>query len=168
MKKPKKFDRSSVTAAAFEHLRFDPSAGSTVFEPEGLGYGFWAGGHKVFFDELTNQFVMFHRLRSPLEFGRGGWCGISVGDDGIHFETIWQARKEHFAATSIEVGQVIRTPRGTWRLYISYELAGSRMWRVDVLEADRIENLTTQSRRTVLQPTDYGVGSLKDPRGLST
>ena len=161
MRTTKKFPE--ITVETFEKFRFDPSSGTTIAEPEGIGYGYWAGGHKVYFDEESNRFVLFHRLRTPLELGRGGWCGISVSDDGIRFEKVWEATKEQFAASSIEVGQVIRTPTGNWRLYISYELAGARMWRVDVLEAERIEDLATQSRRTVLQPSDYGVGSIKDP-----
>ncbi|MFQ5380345.1 MAG: hypothetical protein ACE5EF_01805 [Dehalococcoidia bacterium] len=146
-----------------EKLRFDPVAGTVVRTPEGEGYGFWAGGHKVFFDDQTGQFVMFYRLRSPLEAGRGARCAIATSDDGIEFRDVWTATKEQFAANSIEVGHCVRdTKSGEWRLYVSYELRGGP-WRVDLIRAPTIAALDVQSRRTVLQPFDYGLRSLKDP-----
>jgi hypothetical protein len=30
--------------------KFDPEKGQTVFEPEGAGHGYWAGGHSVILD----------------------------------------------------------------------------------------------------------------------
>ena len=72
MNERKKADKPTPSVETFEKFRFDPSAGRTIFEPEGGGYGYWAGGHKVYFDEVSKQFVLFDRLRTPLERGRGG------------------------------------------------------------------------------------------------
>ena len=147
-----------------DRLRFDPSDGAVVREPLGTGYGFWAGGAKVSFDEETGKFVLFYRQRAPLEKGRGGFCAIAVSDDGVDFDDVWTATKEQLAATSIEVGHCLRDPSGEWRLYISYELARANAhWRIDVIRGRTIEGLDTQGRRTVLEAFVYGLRSVKDP-----
>lgn len=147
----------------FDFLKFDPTEGHVVRRAPGTGYGYWVGGHKVFYDAETNQVVLFYRERTPLEKDRGGKCAIAVSDDGFDFRDVWSATKAQFAASSIEVGHCIRDMEGRWRLYISYEVAGSGYWRVDLIEADSISNLSAQSRRTVLQPSSFGMRSLKDP-----
>ena len=147
----------------FDDLWFDPEMGQIVREPAGNGYGYWVGGHKAFYDQVSEQFVIFYRERSPLETGRGSRCAIAVGKDGVTFEEVWAANKEAFAASSIEVGHPVRSPDGDWRLYISYEVAGARYWRIDMLKGESLESLDVQGRRTVFQPTDFGLGSLKDP-----
>ena len=147
----------------FDHLRFDPSDGTVIREPTGSGYGYWVGGHKVSYDAASGQYAIFYRERSPLEQGRGGRCAVAVGTDGIHFEDVWTATKADFAASSIEVAHPIRSPEGDWRLYVSYEVEGARYWRIDLLRGATLDSLDTQGRRTVLQPTSYGLFSLKDP-----
>ena len=128
----------------FDDLLFDPEMGHVVREPTGTGYGYWVGGHKVFYDQASKQFVIFYRERTPLETGRGGRCAVAVGSDGITFEEVWTADKEAFAASSIEVGNPIRSPDGDWRLYISYEVAGARYWRIDLVRGNSLENLNVQ------------------------
>lgn len=157
-------DKSPLPATIdIDRLRFDPTDGTVVREPQGTGYGFWAGGAKVSFDEVSGDFVLFYRQRSPLEKGRGGRCAIALSDDGTTFSDVWSATKEEFASSSIEVGHCLRDPSGEWRLYISYELAQAPLWRIDVIRGPSIEALQSQSRRTVLWPLDYGLRSLKDP-----
>ncbi len=143
-------------------LRFDPEAGTVIRTPPGSGYGYWAGGHKVWFDPADGTFVLFYRERSPLERGRGARCAVAVGDDGIEFTDVWTADKTGFAASSIEVGHAVRYG-DEWRLYISYELAGTSTWRIDVLRGSALGRLDTQGRRTVLSPGDYGLAWIKDP-----
>ena len=154
---------SLPAASRFDDLRFDPEAGDVVREPPGTGYGFWAGGHKVFYDPAAAQFVLFYRERTPLELGRGGRCAVAVSDDGVVFEDVWSADKAEFAASSIEVGHCVRDPSGEWRLYVSYEVASAGYWRIDVVRGETLESLDTQGRRTVLQPQTFGFRSLKDP-----
>ncbi|MDH3640551.1 MAG: hypothetical protein OES38_00515 [Gammaproteobacteria bacterium] len=147
----------------FDELKFDPEQGTVIRDPEGSGYGHWAGGHKVFFDAVDNLFVLFYRERSPLEHGRGGRCAVATSQDGVKFEDVWSADKSEFAASSIEVGHCVRDPDGEWRLYVSYEVAGAGYWRIDMLRGSTPAELDTQGRRTVLMPFDYGMRSLKDP-----
>lgn len=147
----------------FDHLRFDPTQGIVIRDPPGQGYGYWAGGHKVSFDELSNQFVLFYRVRTPLEKGRGGRCALATSPDGIEFTDVWSATKEEFAASSIEVGHCLRGLDGRWKFYISYEVEAARYWRVDLLEGDELDLIQAQSRRTVIQPQAFAQRSLKDP-----
>lgn len=143
-----------------DRLRFDPSAGTVIREPLGTGYGFWAGGHKVFWD--GERFALFYRLRSPLEQDRGVVARVALSSDGEHFEDAWEVTKDELAASSIEVGHCVRAGDG-WRLYISYEISGTGLWRIDVMEGADPADFDAQSRRTVLDPRDYGLAWIKDP-----
>jgi hypothetical protein len=144
---------------------FDPETGTTVFEPEGAGYGYWVGGHNAVFDPPTGKFYLFHRLRRPLGKGRGGLCRIAESTDGVKFKPIWQADKQQFDAESVEVASLIRDPQtNRWRLYVSFQPTGHPGWRIDLVEADQIENLDAWHHRTVMQAGDYGLGSIKDPK----
>lgn len=141
-------------------FEFDPSDGTVIRTPPGRGYGFWVGGHKV--SHHDGAFAIFYRERAPLEYGRGGACGIAVSDDGITFREVWRCTKDDLNASSIEVGHPVPTGDG-WRLYVSYEIAGTSTWRIDVIEAPTLESLNPQHRRTVLSPGDYGLDWIKDP-----
>ena len=144
--------------------KFDPEKGETVVEPEGKGYGYWAGGHSVIFDADEKKFYLYYRVRYPLGKGRGAKCRIAESSDGVVFTDIWEATKEQLDAASIEVGSLIKDPNtGKWRLYISYQVP-SGPWRVDLIEADHPRNFDAWHHRTVMQPSDYGLLSVKDPR----
>lgn len=144
-----------------ETLRFDPDAGTVVRSAPGEGYGNWVGG-KVWWEESTDQFVLFFRERRPLELGRAGRCGVAVSRDGISFEEVWSATKEEFAANSIEEGHCVRSG-DEWLLYVSYEIQGTSTWRIDLLVSGELGGFDPQSRRTVLAPGDYGLPWIKDP-----
>ncbi len=144
--------------------KFDPEKGATVREPEGKGYGYWVGGHSVIYDPELKKFFLYYRVRLPLGKGRGGKCRIAESSDGVEFKDIWEATKEQFNAESIEVGSLIRDPEsGIWRLYISYQELGGP-WRVDLIEADHPKNFDPWHHRTVMQPEEYGLTSVKDPK----
>jgi hypothetical protein len=144
--------------------RFDPEQGTTVFEPEGQGYGYWAGGHNIVFDPAEGKLYLYYRLRQPLGKGRGGKCRIAESTDGVAFHDIWEATKEQLDAESIEVASLIQDPdSGKWRLYISYQCHNGP-WRVDLIEADQPAHLDAWHHRTVMQPEDYGLHFVKDPR----
>jgi hypothetical protein len=144
-------------------LRFDPTVGTVIRTPLGTGYGHWVGGHKVFYDNTSKTFAMFYRIRTPLEQGRGGSCAVAVSTDGIHFDDVWTATKDELASNSIETGHPVRDHSGEWRLYISYEFAPTREWRIDVIRGPELAQLDTQGRRTVLAPGDFGLPWIKDP-----
>lgn len=150
-----------MTVSIADRLRFDPATGTVIRTPPGSGYGYWVGGHKV--THQDGRFVLFCRERRPLEFGRGGSCSVAISEDGIDFETVWTADKSAFDASSLEVGHVVRHREDEWRLYISYERAGTTTWRIDVLQAADPAEFVAQSRRTVLQPQHFGIGWIKDP-----
>ncbi len=144
-----------------EALTFDPSGSITVRTPPGDGYGNWVGG-KVAYDEKSELFTLFYRERRPLEHGRAGTCGIAVSSDGIEFTDVWTATKDDFSANSIEEGHCVRF-NDKWMVYVSYEVSGTSVWRIDLIEADQIEEFSAQSRRTVLSPGDFGLPWIKDP-----
>ena len=83
-------------------LDFDPSSSDVVREPDGLGYGNWVGG-KVSYDAARDIFVLFYRVRKPLEHGRAGLCGVAVSPDGYHFDDVWTATKEDFNEITDEI-----------------------------------------------------------------
>jgi len=143
--------------------RFDPDKGTTVFAPEGRGYGYWAGGQKVVFDPEKNKFYLYYRMRYPLGKGRGGKCCIAESDDGINFTNIWEATKDQLDAESMEVGSLIRDPNtGKWRLYISFQVRGGP-WHIDLIEADHPKHFDVWHHRTVMEAEDFGLASIKDP-----
>lgn len=130
-------------------------------EPPGPGYGNWVGG-KVSHDPASGLFALFYRSRKPLEHGRAGRCAVALSDDGVNFVDVWSAGKDEFDANSVEEGHCVRND-DEWRLYVSYEVAGTNQWRIDVIRASKPERFEVQSRRTVLHPGDYGLGWIKDP-----
>lgn len=143
---------------------FDPEQGQTVLEPAEKGYGHWVGGHDVVFDPQEGKFFLYYRVRQPLGKGRGGRCFVAESKDGVHFTPLWEATKDQLDANSIEVGSLIRDPAsGRWRLYISYDWTGGG-WRVDLIEADHPRNFNVWHHRTVMQPHEYGLRSIKDPK----
>ncbi len=150
-----------MTNDPMHKLHFDPSSGKVVREPPGPGYGNWVGG-KVSYDDASGQFALFYRSRRPLEQGRAGRCAVALSDDGVNFSDVWSATKEDLDANSVEEGHCVRDGDG-WKLYVSYEVAGTSTWRIDVLEASSPERFEAQSRRTVLHPGDFGLDWIKDP-----
>jgi hypothetical protein len=149
---------STETHSQFE---FNPADGVIIREPDGEGYGNWVGG-KVSYDEDSGRFALFYRVRRPLEAGRAGTCAVALSSDGIMFEDVWSATKGDLAANSIEEGHCVRDDTG-WRLYVSYEVVGTSLWRIDVMRAHDPSGFEAQSRRTVLWPADYGLDWIKDP-----
>ena len=145
----------------YRALAFDPSTSVTIKGPPGPGYGNWVGG-KVFYSAEHDLFTLFYRARRPLEQGRAGVCGVAVSTDGFDFEDVWTATKDDFNANSIEEGHAVWF-EDRWMIYVSYEIAGTSTWRIDVLEAERLEHLHAQGRRTVLNPSDFGLSWIKDP-----
>ena len=142
-------------------LAFDPSSSTIVKEPPGPGYGNWIGG-KVFYSEEHDLFTLFYRARRPLEQGRAGMCGVATSTDGFTFTDIWTATKDDFNANSIEEGHAVWFD-GKWRVYVSYEIRGTSTWRIDVIEAEHLDELDSQGRRTVLSPGEFGIPWIKDP-----
>jgi hypothetical protein len=85
-----------------------------------------------------------------------------VSSDGFTFEDVWRATKDDFNANSIEEGHAVWFG-GRWMVYVSYEVAGTATWRIDLIEGDDLADLDVQGRRTVLNPSDFGLPWIKDP-----
>jgi hypothetical protein len=69
--------------------------------------------------------------------------------------------KNAFGAESLERPALVRTPEGSWRVYVSCATPGTKHWRVDLLEAATVEDLATATPRTVLPGSD--TAAVKDP-----
>jgi len=130
-----------------------------VVEPPGCGAGNWAGAPSAVL--VDGEYHLAYRVRAPLGEGRGLATVVARSADGVHFETITEVTKDRFGAESLERPALVPLPGGRWRLYVSCATPGSKHWWVDVLEADRPEELATAPHRTVL-PGDRR-HAVKDP-----
>jgi hypothetical protein len=86
---------------------------------------------------------------------------VARSADGVHFETLLTIGKQEMSTESLERPALVRTPAGTWRLYLSCATAGTKHWRVEVLEADSPAAFDARQRRVIL-PGDAGT-AVKDP-----
>ena len=102
-----------------------------------------------------------YRLRRPVGEGRGYEIVIARSTDGERFESILTIGREQMDAESLERPALIRTPEGTWRLYLSCATYGTKHWRVELLEADDPAGFEAAGARVVL-PGDVRTG-VKDP-----
>jgi hypothetical protein len=141
---------------------FDPRDSVLVREPPSPGEGYWAGASTAQYDPVDRRFLLFYRLRQPRPV-RGGECRIAASQDGVAFEDIWSAGSADFESPSIEKCAVFRGLDGRFRLYVSYVDGETNRWRVDVLEADRPEELQPEARRPVFVADDIDAEGVKDP-----
>lgn len=141
---------------------FNPEEGRTVIEPLSSGVGWWSGACSALYDDATERFYIYYRLRKPRELGRGAICRVAASDDGINFTTIWEATREQFNSESIEKASLVKTPDNKWRLYISF-VGEDGKWRIEMMEADSPDAFEPSKRVKVLSPDDVGVEGVKDP-----
>ena len=123
------------------------------------GAGNWAGAASVVL--VDGVFWMAHRVRRPLDSGRGVSVVVSRSDDGVHFVPVASVERDAFGAASFERPVVLPVPGGGWRLYLSCATPGSKHWWIEALDAARPEDLAAGERHVVL-PGDDGWG-VKDP-----
>ena len=142
---------------------FDPDVGCTVVEPLKSGPGWWAGASSAVWAEDERCFYMYYRLRRPRDLGRGTDCRIARSRDGFDFKDVWAAKKGDFHAESVEKASLVRTPDGTYRLYLSYVNPDDGKWRISMMEAQRPEEFAPTSAVHVLGPEDIGAEGVKDP-----
>jgi len=107
------------------------------------------------------EIFLSYRLRRPLGHGRGYAVAVARSTDGEHFEPMTMIGKEEMDTDSLERPFMVRTPEGTWRLYLSCATPGTKHWRVEVLEAAHPAEFSARSRQLVL-PGDSKKG-VKDP-----
>jgi len=106
----------------------------TAIPAPGFGGGFWVGACSAI--EYDGYVYLAYRMRHPVTLGRGQGVVIARSRDGVNFETIAKISKDAMNAESLERPTLVRTPEGTWRLYMSCATTGTKHWRVEVIEAD--------------------------------
>ncbi len=132
---------------------------TVVVEPPGTEPGAWSGAPSAVVAD--GDIYLAYRVRLPIGAGRGIANVVARSSDGVTFTTVAEITKDRFGAESLERPALVRTPQGRWRLYVSAATPGTKHWRVDLLEADTPEGLSTAPTRTVLAG-DETIG-VKDP-----
>ncbi|TDD74274.1 hypothetical protein [Actinomadura rubrisoli] len=143
----------------FHALLPRPERSTVVVGPPGDGEGYWAGAPSAV--ESDGRIYLAYRLRRPIGEGRGYAIVVACSDDGRRFETLVTIGKDEMDAESLERPALVRTREGRWRLYLSCATAGTKHWRVEVLEAGDPAGFSARDRRVVL-PGDARTG-VKDP-----
>jgi hypothetical protein len=141
----------------------EPARGTVVREAPGSGKGYWAGACSAMYDQEAEKFYLYYRYRKPRGEGRGFECRIAESTDGVTFTDIWTANKDEFGTSSVERGSLIKTPEGTYLLYISYVDPQDSRWRIDVMESDLPSKFKPGARMKVLTAPELGLEGVKDP-----
>jgi len=138
----------------------DPlSSSQLVAGPPSPGSGAWAGAPSALLVEGT--YWLAYRKRQPLGYGRGYANVVARSSDGVAFTPVAVLDRERFGAESLERPALARAGNGRWRLYVSCATPGSYHWRVDLVEADTPEGLSTAAPVTVLPGS--AAEAVKDP-----
>ncbi len=131
----------------------------TIATPADRGPGNWVGAASVLV--LDGVHHLAYRNRRPVDDGRGGDVIVArLGGDGSRTE-LCRIDKASMDAELLERPALVVDGAGRWRLYLSCATAGTRHWRVEMLEASAPDAFMTASRRVVM-PGDAHVG-VKDP-----
>jgi predicted GH43/DUF377 family glycosyl hydrolase len=136
-----------------------PEQSALVVAPPGAGDGHWAGAPSAVAHDGTVHLA--YRLRRPLGQGRGHAVVVARSSDGEHFTPLLTIEKDELDCESLERPALVRTPDGTWRLYLSAATPGTKHWRVEVVEAADPAAFDVRNRRVTL-PGDDKTG-VKDP-----
>jgi len=135
----------------------DPARAVVVRAATGSGGHTWVGSPSAI--RVGNEIVIAYRLRDPER--RGYAVEVARSADGVHFRTLVSISKEQMDCESLERPALIRTSAGSWRLYLSCATAGSKHWRVELIEAAAPEEFDPAHSRVVL-PGDSTL-AVKDP-----
>lgn len=143
---------------------FDPERGTIVREPGSGMSGNWAGAPGICHDPVSGKFYLTYRRRrergASSDRGYAGY--IATSSDGVHFEDIWEMRKEELNSPSIE-RFCLRQSGDRWLLYVSYVDPADNRWRIDVVSAESPEAFNLGDRRSVLTADSTGTEGVKDP-----
>jgi hypothetical protein len=132
---------------------------SVVIPAPGSGPGNWAGAASAVL--VDGVYWLTYRVRRPLTEGRGVSVVVARSEDGEHFVTVAELRREQFGAESFERPVLVRRPEGGWRLYLSCATPGTKHWWIEAVDADAPTALE-RGTRTVVLPGDDDV-AVKDP-----
>lgn len=123
------------------------------------GAGNWAGAASAWLGD--DEVWLAYRVRRPVGVGRGVSAVVARSRDGVSFETVAEVYRDDFGAESFERPVVLRSPDGSWRLYLSCATPGSKHWWIECVEAATPDRLA-RGRRTTVLPGSPQVG-VKDP-----
>lgn len=133
---------------------------ATVVVPApGSEPGNWSGAASALLDE--GVYWLTYRVRRPLREGRGVSVVVARSEDGEHFVTVAEVRRDEFGAESFERPVLCRRPDGGWRLYLSCATPDSKHWWIEAVDADQPGDLE-RGTRTVVLPGSAQV-AVKDP-----
>jgi hypothetical protein len=121
--------------------------------------GNWAGAASAVL--VDGVYWLTYRVRRPTRKGRGVSVVVARSDDGEHFVTVAEVRRETFGAESFERPVLVPLPTGGWRLYLSCATPGSKHWWIEAVDAAEPAGLENGSR-TVVLPGSEEV-AVKDP-----
>ena len=135
-----------------------PSAGVVAVQAPGDGPGYWAGAPCAVLD-ADGSFVIAYRIRN----GHGGndQTVVARSSDGERFSTVATLDESDFGAVGMERPALARTDEGRWRMWVCCATSDSAHWWIDLLEADRPEDLASAEPRPAF-PGDARIG-VKDP-----
>ena len=134
----------------------DPATAVIVKSAAGSGGQSWVGSPSAV--RVGDEIIMAYRLRDAAR--RGYAVEVARSADGVHFETLVSISKEQMGCESLERPALVLTADGTWRLYLSCATAGTKHWRVELIEAAAPEEFDPASR--VVLPGDSRL-AVKDP-----
>ncbi len=135
----------------------EPASAVTVTAAPGPGRESWAGSPSAV--RVGDEIVLAYRMRAVRR--RGYAVVVARSADGVTFEPLVTISKDQMACESLERPALLRTPDGTWRLYLSCATYGTKHWRVELIEADTPAGFEPAARRVVL-PGD-AARAVKDP-----
>src|SRR6476620_4220395 len=121
--------------------------------------GNWSGAASAVL--VDGVYWLTYRVRRPLTEGRGVSVVVARSDDGEHFVTVAEVRRDEFGAESFERPVLVRRPDGGWRLFVSCATPGSKHWWIEAVDADTPEGFPT-GVRTVVAAGDDEI-AVKDP-----
>lgn len=131
----------------------------TIAAPADRGPGHWVGAPSALVHDGVHYLA--YRRRRPVDDGRGGDVIVSRVADGGEPTELCRIDKASIDAESLERPALVVDGAGRWRLYLSCATAGTRHWRVELLEAASPDGFVTSGRRVVM-PGDASV-AMKDP-----
>jgi hypothetical protein len=133
---------------------------ATVVVPApGTEPGNWSGAASAVL--VDGIYWLTYRVRRPLVEGRGVSVVVARSEDGEHFVTVAEVRRDEFGAESFERPVLVRRPDGGWRLYLSCATPNSKHWWIEAVDADEPMGLEHGTRTVVLPGTDEV--AVKDP-----
>ena len=133
---------------------------ATVVVPApGTEPGNWSGAASAVL--VDGIYWLTYRVRRPLREGRGVSVVVARSEDGEHFVTVAEVRRDEFRAESFERPVLVPRPDGGWRLYVSCATPDSKHWWIEAVDADEPAALGTGTRTVVLPGS--GDVAVKDP-----